>query len=158
VESNEWRRKQDDYSRVKRCLLIFLRFISFGRLGRMNWKWEEFSVDTQKAMLERCVVSFQEGTVVGLSSLLNSFQVMEYRWKENDSVKQSIFTGIVKSFGHGNASVSSGRGITNIIYYLGQSKIEWKDTPKAVRNSLFNGISHCYLAFNEQDISNTIRR
>jgi hypothetical protein len=128
----------------------------FPRLARMNWKWEEFSVDTQKAMLKRCIVFLQEGTVVGLSSLLNSFQVMGYRWKENGSVRQAIFTGIVRNFGHGNASVSSGRELANIIYYLGQSEIEWKDIPMDVQNSFFSGISHCYLSFNDQEISNTV--
>jgi hypothetical protein len=136
------------------CLFPFFYFIR--RLARMNWKWEEFSVDTQKAMLERCIVSFQEGTVVGLSSLLNSFQVMGYRWKENGSVRQVIFAGIISHFGNGKANASSGRRIANIIYYLGQSKIEWDDIPTDVQNSFFNGISHCHISFNEQHISNTI--
>jgi hypothetical protein len=107
-------------------------------------------------MLERCIVSLKHEEQVGLSSLLNGLQVMKYRWKGNGLVMQAVSAGIVRNFGHGNASVSAGRELANIIYYLGQSEIEWDDIPKQAQNSLFNGISHCYLAFNEQDISNTI--
>jgi hypothetical protein len=157
VESNERQGYIDDSSRVSRnILLLFLRIICFDRLGRMKWKWEEFSIGTQKMLMEKCIVFLQEGNTFDLSSLLNAFQEMKYRWKENESVKQAILAGIVKNFGHGTASVSSGRGIANIIYYFGQSGIEWKDIPKQAQNSLFNGISHCYLAFNEQEIRNTI--
>jgi hypothetical protein len=118
----------------------------------MNWKWSEFSIDMQRAIVERSTAFLQEGTVVGLSSLLNGFQEMGYRWTENDTVKEAIFAGI----GSGNPKTAAGRDVANIIYYLGQSKIQWKDIRKDVQDSLFRGISHCYLSFNEQHISNII--
>jgi hypothetical protein len=71
-------------------------------------------------------------------------------------VKQAIFSGIVKNFGEDKATSTDGQGLANVIYYLGQSEIEWKDIPKDVQNSLFNGISHCHKSFSEQEISNTI--
>jgi hypothetical protein len=130
--------------------------ISFDRLGRMNWKWNEFSPDEQQPILEKSIVSLQKGNVVSLSSLLNGFQEMGYRWTENDSVKEAIFAGIVNHFGHGNTETAAGRELANIIYYLGQSTIQWKDIRKHVRDSLFRGISDCYRSFNEQSISNII--
>jgi hypothetical protein len=122
----------------------------------MNWKWSEFSIDMQRAIVERSTAFLQEGTVVGLSSLLNGFQEMGYRWTENDTVKEAIFAGIVNHFGSGNPKTAAGRDVANIIYYLGQSKIQRKDIRKDVQDSLFRGISHCYLSFNEQHISNII--
>jgi hypothetical protein len=122
----------------------------------MKWKWGDLSTDAQKTMMGKCTVFLREGNGFDLSALLNAFQVMGYRWKENESVKQAIFAGIVKNFGHRTVNVSSERELANIIYYLGQSKIEWKDLPKDVQNSLFSGISHCYKSFSEQEISNTI--
>jgi hypothetical protein len=71
-------------------------------------------------------------------------------------VRQSIFAGIGKNFGQDKATSTDGQGVANAIYYLGQSEIEWKDLPKDVQNSLFNGISRCYSSFNAQGISNTI--
>jgi hypothetical protein len=122
----------------------------------MNWKWGDLSTDAQKTMMGKCTVFLREGNGFDLSALLNAFQVMEYRWKENESMRESIFTGIVKNFGHGNTNMLSGRDVANVIYYLGQSEIEWKDLPKDVQNRLFSGISRCYSSFNGQDISNTI--
>jgi hypothetical protein len=58
----------------------------------MNWKWEEFSIDAQKTIMEKCIVSLREGTAYDLSALLNAFQVMDYRWKENESVKPHFST------------------------------------------------------------------
>jgi hypothetical protein len=121
----------------------------------MHWKWNELSLDTQKIMMERSIASLQEDTVVGLSSFLNGFQEMEYRWTESDSVKQAIFAGIVNHFGHNNIKAVTGRDVANIIYYLGQSGIQWKDIRKDVQDSLFRGISHCYRSFTDQGISNT---
>jgi hypothetical protein len=136
--------------------VYFFTIYSFPRLGRMKWKWEEFSIDARNALLGGFIVSLQDVSGVGLSSLLNSFRVMEYRWKENESVKEAIFAGIVKNFGHRNINVSSGRELASVIYYLGQSKMEWKDLPKEVQESFFNGISHCCSSFNEQGVSNVI--
>jgi hypothetical protein len=122
----------------------------------MNWKWSEFSIDMQRAIVERSTAFLQEGTVVGLSSLLNGFQEMGHRWTENDTVKEAILAGIVNHFGSGNPKTAAGRDFANIIYYLGQSKIQWKDIRKDVQDSLFRGISDCYRSFNEQHISNII--
>jgi hypothetical protein len=128
----------------------------FCSLGRMNWKWEEFSLDTQKTMMERCIVTLRDGNEVVLSALLNGFKTIDYRWTDSDSVKQAVFAGIVKNFGHGNTNTASGRELANIIYFLGKSEIQWENIRKDVRDSLFRGISHCYRSFNEQEISNII--
>jgi hypothetical protein len=131
--------------------------ISFDRLGRMNWKYNELSLDTQKIMAERFIVFLQEGDAVGLSSLLNGFQEMEYHWTENDLVKEAIFAGIVNHFGNGNTNTTAaGRELANIIFYLGQSDLQWKDIRTDVQDSLFRGISQCSRSFSAQGISNII--
>jgi hypothetical protein len=122
----------------------------------MKWKWEDFSFNEHKTLMGKCTVLLREGTVFDLSSLLNGFQLMECRWNEDESMKQAIFAGIVKHFGHGNTNMLSGRDVANIIYYLGQSEIVREDLPNDLQNSLFSGISQCHSSFNEQEISNTI--
>jgi hypothetical protein len=122
----------------------------------MKWKWEDLSFTEHKTLKGKCTVLLREGTVFDLSSLLNGFQLMECRWNEDESMKQAIFAGIVKNLGQDRAIPMDGQGVANVIYYLGQSEIEWKDLPNDLQNSLFNGISQCYISFNEQEISNTI--
>jgi hypothetical protein len=122
----------------------------------MNWKWKEFSLDVQRTMMKRCIVTLRDGDEVQLSALLNGFKTIDYPWTDSDSVKQAIFAGIVKTFGHGNINTASGRELANIIYNLGKSGIQWENIRKDVQGSLFRGISHCYRSFTEQHISNTI--
>jgi hypothetical protein len=169
VESNECFHCSDDYDRVRKNVttFFFLSFslssihISFHRLARMNWKWEKLSIDAKKIMKERCIVLLREGTVLDLSSLLDAFLVAEYSWKEDDTVKQAIFTGIIKNLGKVVEKMPGsidGKGIANLIYSLAKSKISWKVIRKDVQDSLFNGLSRCkYTSLSKQDMSNVFK-
>jgi hypothetical protein len=122
----------------------------------MNWKWVKFSPDSQRIMMERSILTLQEENAVGLSSLLKGFHQIEYNWTETDSMKEAVFAAIVKHFGSDKFDPQSGREFANIVYYLGQSGIQWKDLSKDVQDSLFDGISHYYKSFDEYGISNVI--
>jgi hypothetical protein len=127
---------------------------SFHRLAGMKWKWAEFSVEEKKIMIERFAVFFREGTTLDLSSLLNAFHVVEYHWKEDDPVKLAIFTGIVRNLGQVKHRAISGKGVANLIFYLGKSAIPWKNIRKDVQDNLLNGISRCYKSLSEQETRN----
>jgi hypothetical protein len=155
----------DDYSRVTRkrtnvlflCDVFWLKiFRIFVRLGRMNWQWEDFSPDRQTIIMGKCLVYLREGNSITLSALLNGFQAIQYHWMGNNSVKQALFDGIVRIYGHDQDIPESARQLANIIYYLGTAGMTWKDIRTDAQDSLLNGILLCRSSLTPQRLGNII--
>jgi hypothetical protein len=119
----------------------------------MNWKWGELPFEAQEAMMGRFIVFLQKGDIIALSSLLNGFHAMDYRWPENEAMKQAVFSCILKNVGHNEPVARYDKGVENVIYYLAKSGIVWGDIQDDVKDSLFSGISLCHTSFKAQAIS-----
>jgi hypothetical protein len=122
----------------------------------MGWKWEELPFETQEAMMERFILSLRKEDIIGLSSVLTGFDAMDFRWTENEAVKQAVFSGILKNIGHNREVSRYGSGVANVIFYLGKSGIAWTDILNNVQDSLFSGVSQCHTSFSGKAISTII--
>jgi hypothetical protein len=138
-------------------LLFFYSFRSFSlfvSLGRMGWKWSEFSSSDQQKMEEEISKDMTDCNIdlVAISAYLNCFLTLDYPLRLKQLMKDSLFIGLPKR----KIDHRDSRQVANIIYSLGKLGIVWKELPREVQGFVYHGIELCCSFFDSQGISNLI--
>jgi hypothetical protein len=135
--------------------------LSLGKIG-FHWK-DDIDSSLQGKLLNRAVALLPKCNSVGLSSILNGLVRMKYEWKNDGKMEKAICEGIVTNY-HPTKKRDNkydGRGIANIVYYLGKLSKEREESDKIVLekevlDSIWNGMEKCLNLLNCQEVSNLI--
>jgi hypothetical protein len=127
-----------------------------------HWK-DDIDCSLQGKLLNRAVAVLPTCNSVDLSAILNGLAGMKYDWKNEGKMEKAICEGIITNY-HPTKKrdkKSDGRGIANIVYYLGKLSKEREEgdkivLEKEVLESILNGIEKCVNQLNAQGASNLI--
>jgi hypothetical protein len=135
--------------------------LSLGKIG-FHWK-DDIDSSLQGKLLNRAAAVLPKCNSVSLSSMLNGLVGMKYEWKNDGKMEKAIYEGIITNYHPAKKTDKGydGRGIANIVYYLGKLSKEREESDKIllekeVLDSIWNGIEKCLNQLNSQEVSNLI--
>jgi hypothetical protein len=122
-------------------------------LGQIGWKWEDFAPSDQQKMEVEIHKDLITEDLISISSYLNSLLALDYPLCNHQRMKDALFTGLSRVKVD---YTENSRQVANIIYSLGELKIDWPGLPQEVQEWFCDGIKWCSSSFSEQDLSNII--
>jgi hypothetical protein len=122
----------------------------------MKLQWNTISTVLQRNLEQSLLERGNDFSTVEIAGFLKGSLGMNYRWDENEDMKEIIYNGIKRCYGDKKRYLTDPQGIANIIYSFGEMKFKWTDFPRDIKKCFYNGIEKNYSRFESQTVSNII--
>ena len=126
------------------------------RLGEMRVNYRSLPKDLWPIMMDDVRKKMQSQIkLVSLSSLCKGWKDMGYKCKDmEEELKEAVLRAVVDLC----RDERNGRGIANVIYYLGDMEADWEEDMKDKQKDILEGLINACKSFDfhAQELSNTL--
>ncbi len=112
-------------------------------LGQLGLKWKDIPRVLQEKLLDHLyrLLSSEKFIIINLNASLNGLNTMEYDWKKDEKLYESILRKIEGYYGNkAKISKMNQESVPKLVYSLGEEKVQWKELRAESKQALMNGM------------------